>query len=98
MSKFKRVSVTLPVELLARIDEQSSKNGMTRQQTLAALVDMGLRGAIWPNAKAVGVIGPLEAITLVRKAQANSGDFPWAYRLLRDAIYDHLTALVGGQK
>lgn len=96
--RFRRLSVTLPEELATRIDEKAKKEGMTRQQLLAAVVDLGLRGSALQSPKN-GAIGALKATDLIEACARNQGtDVSWCYRHLRDAMFEHLRALVGGAK
>jgi hypothetical protein len=90
----KRVSVTLPSEILSRIDEKAKSEGMTRQQLIAALIDLGLYGRV--KADPGKILGPLETTKALRHVQgADSG---YAYRHLRHLLWEHLDALISGAK
>ena len=96
MSSFKAVAARLPVELVDRIDAKAKAEGLTRQQLLAALIDLGLRGSLF-GAQSGDVIGPLVAIRLLRECESGGHDSHSRYTLLRKALWQHLSALIGSQ-
>ncbi len=73
------------------IDEKAKNDGLTRQQLLAALIDLGLnRKSTGPDS---GVIGAQRTIALLQSTEAV--DVAWSYRHLRSALFKHLAALAG---
>lgn len=91
MSAFKTMVVRLPEPLAARIDAKAKAEGMTRQQLLAALVDLGLdRSAVAASAP-----GLLTASVTLAALNACDGESGWTTGgRLKGLLWKHLAALV----
>ena len=91
--KQERISVALPAELLEAIENKAKADGVTRQQLLVALLDLGLNRSTYPDRG--NVIGVLTSIGLLRRIEGK--DSTWARDQLREALWQHLLALVSSK-
>jgi hypothetical protein len=88
---FKTMVVRLPEAMAARIDAKAKAEGMTRQQLLASLVDLGLdRAAVSASAP-----GLLTASVALKALNDCDGENSWnTGTRLKSLLWKHLSAML----